>query len=227
MEGTLPPVASVLGIIAFVLIGLAIVGGFITLLVLADRKRRRLLAEWAAKVGFTQYDAGGELPWLRDFTAWGPGYGHKASCGYQGTHDGSSMRVFQHQSRTRNKDSETVHTFTICVAEAPVSAPKLTIVRETFGHKLVDALGAEDIDFESDEFSKKFWVKCKDRKFAYDVLHPRAMEFLLHAPRAGWEWQGNRLVLVVSGAFKPERVTPLMNNAAKFLALVPRHLERS
>ena len=41
------------------------------------------------------------------------------------------------------------------------------------------AFGFDDIDFESAEFSKRFYVKSPDKRFAYDVVHPRMMEFLL------------------------------------------------
>jgi len=43
-------------------------------------------------------------------------------------------------------------------------------------------MGFDDIDFESEEFSRTFWVKCEDERFAYDVIHPGMMEFLLKGP---------------------------------------------
>ena len=82
----------------------------------------------------------------------------------------------------------------------PIASPGLTIANEQWGHKLIDALGAEDIDFESDEFSRAYWVKSSDRKFAYDALHPRAMQALLeHRTPFKWEWKGTLLLLVGNG----------------------------
>ena len=51
--------------------------------------------------------------------------------------------------------------------------------------KIAGALGFHDINFESSEFSRKFHIKCADKKFAYDVIHPRMMEFLLAAAQRG------------------------------------------
>jgi hypothetical protein len=57
--------------------------------------------------------------------------------------------------------------------------PNLVIRSETFFDKIGDAIGFDDIDFESAEFSRKFMVKSTDKRFAYAVVHPRMMEFLL------------------------------------------------
>jgi hypothetical protein len=45
--------------------------------------------------------------------------------------------------------------------------------------RIAGVFGFDDIDFESEEFSRKFHVKSRDKKFAYDVCHSRMMEFLL------------------------------------------------
>ncbi len=210
-----------------ILLGVAAVAGLIVTLILAERKRRRLLAAWATKHGLSAYDPGPEMNWLSDFAAWGPGYGHRAFDGYQGTVNGIPVRMFQHQSRTRSKDSENIHNFTVVCFDAPFAAPRLRITREHWGHKLVDAFGGEDIDFESDEFSRRFWVKCKNRRFAYDIIHPRMMEWLLTAPKTHWEWQGTRLVLHVGGSIRPKRAEPLLMAGQGFLARVPAHVQRS
>ena len=54
------------------------------------------------------------------------------------------------------------------------------IVRpEGFFDKVKAGFGMNDIDFESAEFSKKFYVTAVDKRWAYDVITPRVMEFLL------------------------------------------------
>ena len=57
--------------------------------------------------------------------------------------------------------------------------PDLLIRKEGLGDKLAGGLGFDDIDFESEEFSRTFWVKSQDKRFAFDVIHPLMMEFLL------------------------------------------------
>jgi hypothetical protein len=54
-----------------------------------------------------------------------------------------------------------------------VGTPSLLIRREDIGDKLIGGLGFDDIDFESEEFSRDFWVKSDNRRHAYGVIHPR------------------------------------------------------
>ncbi len=42
---------------------------------------------------------------------------------------------------------------------------------------------SEELNFESAQFNNAFYVSANDRKWAYDVIHPRMMEFLLSQPR--------------------------------------------
>jgi hypothetical protein len=58
--------------------------------------------------------------------------------------------------------------------------------------KIAGAVGFDDIDFESAEFSKRFHVKSPDKKFAYDVIHPRTMEFLLSSGGPSLEIDNDR-----------------------------------
>jgi hypothetical protein len=59
--------------------------------------------------------------------------------------------------------------------------PGLQVRRENLLDKFAGALGWDDIDFESVEFSKKFHVKSGDKRFAYDLLDPRMIELFLIA----------------------------------------------
>jgi hypothetical protein len=120
---------------------------------------------------------------------------------------------------------EEVHLFRVGLFPMPISAPNLSISKETFGKKVFDALGGEDIDFESDEFSRRFWVKCDDRKFAYDVLHPQAMEFMLGLdPNWTWQWSGPTLMLFLPGKILQSDWDVMLGMANGMAKLVPRHL---
>lgn len=110
----------------------------------------------------------------------------------------------------------------VAIVLLPDSWPELSIVPEHFGHKVWDAVGGEDIDFESEEFSRKYWVKATDRKFAYDVLHPRAMEHVMPAPWQRWHLSGNALCLWHDRPGRPSDVRPVLEALVAFLDLVPR-----
>ncbi len=84
------------------------------------------------------------------------------------------------KGRTRTRTRIVKHHFSYFIMDLPyITMPDLMIRREGFFDKIAYAFGKNDIDFESAEFSRKYFVKCDSRKFAYDIIHPRMMEFLL------------------------------------------------
>jgi len=89
---------------------------------------------------------------------------------------------FLYKVTSSNGKTTSTHTyrFSYLILRLPFPAvPDLLIRREGLFDKLAGVLGFDDIDFESEEFSRRFHVKGPDKRFAYDVLHPRMMEFLL------------------------------------------------
>lgn len=80
--------------------------------------------------------------------------------------------------------NSTTHEFGYLLIQQPCGpTPDLRVREENPLDSLADALGFEDIDFESAEFSRRFHVSCADRSFAYALITPRMMEhFLAGAP---------------------------------------------
>jgi len=76
--------------------------------------------------------------------------------------------------------SSTTHKFSYLILHLPFpTVPSLFVRRENMLDRVAGAVGFDDIDFESAEFSDRYYVKSSDKKFAYDVIHPRMMEFFL------------------------------------------------
>ncbi len=95
-----------------------------------------------------------------------------------------SVRMGDYHYRIRTNDGKnsrtTTYRFSYLIVELPFMGDQdLFIRREGFLDKLAGFVGFDDIDFESAEFSKRFFVKSSDKKFAYDIVHPRMIEFLL------------------------------------------------
>ena len=88
---------------------------------------------------------------------------------------------FRYKVTSSNGKQTTTHTydFSYLIVHPPWDTPPLLIRPEGVFDKIKGMFGFDDIDFESAEFSRKFYVKSDDKRFAYDVLHPRMMEFLL------------------------------------------------
>ena len=89
---------------------------------------------------------------------------------------------YQYKITTSNgKQTTTVTYITSFIITRPrLEVPESLVVRrEGFFDKIGEFIGMDDIDFESSEFSKRFHVKCSDRRFAFDLFDPRMIEYFL------------------------------------------------
>jgi hypothetical protein len=118
------------------------------------------------------------------------------------------------------------HQLSYLIVDTPyLGAPHLFVRREGFFDKLANFFGFSDINFESEEFSRRFRVKSPDKKFAYDVIHPRMMEFLLAEEPPMIDFQRGQCCLS-----RGERCWPAiefesnLDWARRFFELWPRHV---
>jgi len=81
-----------------------------------------------------------------------------------------------------------------------------------------------DISFESSEFSRKFRVKSRDKKFAYDVCHPRMIDFLLANDDLTVQIKRDKLTLFFSRCLAPEMVKTNLDRLVEFRELMPEYL---
>src|SRR5690606_4766878 len=103
--------------------------------------------------------------------------------------------------------------------------PDLMIRAENLFDKIGAAMGFDDIDFESAEFSRKFMVKSSDKRFAYDVITPRMMEFLMASPKRSIDQQRG-LICITNGVrrWKAEEFLPNLAWVSEFVDLWPDHV---
>jgi hypothetical protein len=101
---------------------------------------------------------------------------------------------------------------------------ELSIQRETVLDRIAEAMGAADINFESEQFSRAFAVKCNEKKFAYEICHPKMMEFLL-ATRPPGVFIHSQFCCVSAGVgeWDEDIFLGLLKWAAKFDALWPAY----
>jgi hypothetical protein len=85
---------------------------------------------------------------------------------------------FDYHYETYSTDSKgkrtTHHHYFSAVAIATDLPLKPLLIRpETFFDKVGEFFGLDDIDFESHDFSRQFYVKADDRRWAFDVIRRR------------------------------------------------------
>lgn len=105
--------------------------------------------------------------------------------------------------------------------------PALLIRPEGVFDKIASAIGFDDIDFESEEFSRRFYVKSSDRRFAYDVIHARMMRFLLDTCKHTVDIEHGRCCISDGRSkWSPEQFRARAQWVHAFLERWPDHLTR-
>ena len=143
--------------------------------------------------------------------------------------DGHQADIFDYHYETYSRDSEgrrktRHHYFSIFILELPAAFSELIIEREGLFSKLGQMLGFDDIDFESVEFSKRYKVKSKDKKFAYDFCNAQMIEFLLGQPDLIIEVDGSTLAMTFKKRLSPHEVRPNLDRLLRVRSLMPNYL---
>lgn len=149
-----------------------------------DQKRQEAVRLWALGRSWRVWP-GGEGGPLHEHPALGVlqrGHSRRCGCLVRGELDGLPLALFDYRYVTGHGKNRTTHRLALAVVDLPYPVQPLRLRPEHAFDKVGEFLGADDIDFESAEFSARFHVAADDRKWAYDVIHARMMEFLLEAP---------------------------------------------
>jgi len=63
-----------------------------------------------------------------------------------------------------------VYMLSALVIQSPLPLKLLYLRPENIFDRVTDFFGYDDIDFESVEYSRQFFVKAQDKRWAYDIL---------------------------------------------------------
>jgi hypothetical protein len=190
--------------IFFVLIVIAAIGAAIGFAVWNSRmkdKRRKELAGWAQVNGLKFLPEKDHSVWMRYqlFKCLQRGedrYAYNIMVGTSGTRVMSAFDYHYETHSTNSKGQRQTHHhyLSALVVDAGLPLKPLFIRPEGLLDKVTEFVGIDDIDFESAEFSQKFFVKSPDRRWAYDVLHQKTMELMLAYPRFHIDFQGSQVM---------------------------------
>ncbi len=127
---------------------------------------------------------------------------------------------------TGKSTTTTTYRFSYLIVHLPFrNVPDLLIRPEGLFDKLAGVFGFDDIDFESEEFSRRFHVKSPDKRFAYDVVHARMMEFLLRRRGPAIDIENRRCCLSDgSRRWSPEEIKTHIAFLREFFGLWPEHV---
>lgn len=194
-------------------------------------QRRKKFAAWAAANGFRYEQTNAdyaELPWG---APWGRGHGRRAIDVLTGTHRGRPVCCFtyryEEESGSGDNRSDTTYNFSVYWTKLPKQLGELDVGREGFGTRIARAVGFHDIELESEQFNRTFNVHAPDPRFAYDVLNPQMMQWLLSIDAPGFRIRGGDLVLVERNMLRLENITPRLDYLDQVIAQIPDFMWRA
>jgi hypothetical protein len=141
-----------------------------------------------------------------------------------GEYQGHGVTLFDYHYRTGSGKNTQHHNISFFILQLPAAFPELVIGPEGFFSKIAQAIGYDDIDFESHEFSRKFCVRSPDKKFAYDVCNARMIEYLLSNPDLTIEIESGSLAISFGSRLSPELIEPNLRRLITVRSLMPDYL---
>ena len=193
---------------------------------LNDKRRREEIAALAAKLGFgfdphKSREMAGRFQFLNRLNEGSDRYARNILSGRLRGHD---VLAFDYHYKTSDGKNTHHYNFSFFVLMLPQYFPELIIGRESLLSKIAQGLGYDDIDFESHEFSRTFCVRSPNKKFAYDICHPKMMEYLLGNRDLAMEIEHRVLALAFDKCLSPSEIEHKFGRLLEIRDLLPKYL---
>jgi hypothetical protein len=190
-------------------------------------KRRKEFAAFAAAHGlrYSLEDPFGIVGW--PFRLFSRGEGRGVENVVWGSWQGQEVSAFDYWYYERTTDSKgrshrTYYRFCCAQVDVPAAFPILEVRPEGFFTRMADFVGLDDIDFELEEFNRRWNVKAENRRFAYELIDARMIRWLVSLEqRVSFEVVGSRLLAYTKKA-PPADLVPLIGALAAFRQRIPR-----
>jgi len=194
----------------------------------AHKKKVAAFTALAAERGWRYTERDRALANRFQGTPFGEGHGRDARHVLTGSFRDRPMLAFEYTYKETHgtgddRRTETYH-YTVVSLGLPAPKPTLQVNREGLGRKLLGLVGVRDLQLESEAFNKTFHIRTENEKFAYDVLHPRMMEWMLADQRAlstPFRFERGDLVTWDQGKIDVSNVDGLLNYLSDVLERVP------
>ncbi|HEX2133334.1 MAG TPA: DUF3137 domain-containing protein [Actinophytocola sp.] len=239
-----------LGNVLLIVGALAVIGALTWYRWQAHKKKTGEFTAAAAERGW-EYQAVDESRTNRFLgTPFGEGHSRRAEHVLRGTYRGRTMQAFEYSyketrgrgdhiysegyERANRRAGNTEHisphqrtktsTFTVVALLSPAPRPTLELTREGWGRKLLGMVGVRDLQLESEQFNKTFHIRTNDDKFAYAILNPPMMEWMLADQRAlsiPFRFERGDIVVWVEEKIDLARVDHLLDYASEILDRTP------
>jgi len=162
------------------LIPLVIIAIIIWLAFYFEKKRREALSNATVGIGFSFEPKGDQsfVNSLRTFSSFQKGHGHRARNVMRGRRGGVGLTIFDYKYTVSYGRSSQTYNQTVALAKVGMLAPSFSLTKESFLHKLGEAFGSKDIDFEANPaFSDKYFLRGTDAAAVRKLFSSSVMSF--------------------------------------------------
>jgi len=190
-----------------VLVSFALLIGVYILLVIYNNKkekeRTQALQQAAGRLAlsFTPATEMTVIPGLDGFPLFGEGHGKKIRNFMYGEAQGVKTAVFDYVYTTGNgKSSQTYYQTVVYLEPANLSLPAFSLRPENFMHKMLSALGYQDIDFgQRPGFSSQYILRGPDELAIRQAFNDRALAWFESYPNTSVDAAGNQFFVFRAG----------------------------
>jgi hypothetical protein len=211
-----------------ILIAVGVFAVIFVLVYLASLERRKKMAAYAESHGwqFTPTKDKQMSSRFPGFKCLKRGHSRYAYNIISGQHEGANITAFDYHYVTGHGKSRRVHNFSAIVLGTPLPLKFLYIRPENVFDKVSDFFGFDDIDFESAEFSRKFYIKAEEKRWAYHVIHQRMMAYLLESPKFHVQMDTEQVMAWRNSRFKEEDFDAAFALIQGILIRLPEYLKK-
>lgn len=208
----------------------AFVAVFITLVILAEKKRQRRLREACEAAGVTIVHGAG----VKDKDAAArlfafAGLMRELRTGAKGVSFAGLARAgerevtfIEHSYTTGSGKSQRTVRHSLAAIPAPPQWPELRISPEGIFRKLAELVGQKDVQLENPEFNDRWRVKTADEDFAIVLLSPEVQARMMEWPKEYWAAIGGGAIAIVTGGhLTAERLTLMLRLVTELGGLIP------
>ncbi len=214
------------GLIPFVVIGvmLSFMAAAWYLTSRYEKQRALQIEAVAGELGFESLPipSDGRLAELQRFELLRRGRGNKAKNFLHRSSSDVDVLMFDHQyTVSSGKNSHTYRQSVVTIRSEQLSLPGFVISPEHFFHRIVTALGYQDIDFaEYPQFSKKYLLRGSDEAAIREALQSVNLDRLVEFNGICIEVAGNQLLVWYGGKrSKPEDLRKLFEKAFEIFVM--------
>ena len=141
-----------------------------------------------------------------------------------------NLYAMDYIAETLENDGKTArrrkHRFTVVAIRHGFIWPYVRLTPESFEHRVARMFGMKELTLESEEFNRKYFVEVEDDRSAYDILHPKSIDFLLRIPARDWQMSNMYLVVAAIGEMSVQEIRRVIQDMNDFIDLLPDYVRQ-